>query len=335
MKYWPIAAGLVAIGFLVVVAAVLTIQAAFTLVFGWAPFIGRVLPQMTVDGPTVAVGAAATVLFAAVFHRVARTFRGIALAAPESAKRPWRIRSTIMVVSAVFLLFAAGISLIGVVHQLAWLADSDKPLLAEGLARRSNSAHNLGDIVLGMHNYASASASSVQMPAGGTFAPDGSMLHSWETLLLNYTSYSSGGIDKNRPWNDPVNQPYFRDVIPGFINDSLGTPPLEDEDKYGLSHYSANIRVMGPNRAMELTEITDGLANTILIGEVNAGFKPWGHPVNWRDPAIGINRGPNGFGGPRGAGGALFGMADGSVRFISDKIDPAALRALSAPCAGD
>ena len=69
--------------------------------------------------------------------------------------------------------------------------------------------------------------------------------------------------------------------------------------------------------------------------EVNAGFRPWGHPVNWRDPADGLNGGPRNFGGPPGSGGARFLMAGGSVRFVSAHTDPAVLRALATPSAGD
>jgi prepilin-type processing-associated H-X9-DG protein len=72
-------------------------------------------------------------------------------------------------------------------------------------------------------------------------------------------------------------------------------------------------------------------STTILIGEVNANFKPWGHPANWRDPAKGINRSPDGFGGRPGAGGANFLMADGSVKFISERTSLDVLRALASP----
>ena len=63
-------------------------------------------------------------------------------------------------------------------------------------------------------------------------------------------------------------------------------------------------------------------------------FKPWGHPTNWRDPTVGLNT-PDGFGGPRGNGGANFVMADASVRFVSDKISPDMLRALTTPGGGE
>jgi hypothetical protein len=86
--------------------------------------------------------------------------------------------------------------------------------------------------------------------------------------------------------------------------------------------------VLRANTAVKAEEIAGGASNTILIGEVNHAFRPWGHPANWRDPATGINR-PNGFGGAPGSGGARFVMMDGSVRFLSQDTDPAVLEALS------
>jgi DNA invertase Pin-like site-specific DNA recombinase len=57
--------------------------------------------------------------------------------------------------------------------------------------------------------------------------------------------------------------------------------------------------------------------------------------VEERDPARGVNRSPYGFGGPVGAGGALFALADGSVRFVSERTSPAVLRALATPDGGE
>jgi len=48
-----------------------------------------------------------------------------------------------------------------------------------------------------------------------------------------------------------------------------------------------------------------------------------------------LNRSPYGFGGPRNAGGVQFVMADGSVRFISDRVSRDVLKALSTPNGGD
>jgi prepilin-type processing-associated H-X9-DG protein len=81
-------------------------------------------------------------------------------------------------------------------------------------------------------------------------------------------------------------------------------------------------------------EVTDGESNTLMAGEVKSRFKPWGDPTNWRDPSLGINRSPDGFGGPF-EGGASFLFVDGSVRFIKNTIDPSVLKALSTPQGGE
>jgi hypothetical protein len=62
--------------------------------------------------------------------------------------------------------------------------------------------------------------------------------------------------------------------------------------------------------------ITDGFANTILSGEVNLGFLPWGQSDNTRDSAAGIGMRRDQFGGPPGSCGAQFVMANGSIRFL-------------------
>ncbi len=224
--------------------------------------------------------------------------------------------------------------MIGIIHQVGWLVTSPEPLygLGPGHDRWGGSRWNLREVGMATHMYADYHKT---FPPGGTFGPDGSMGHSGETHLIPYLWYLSPDIDLGRPWNDPRNEPAFRRVVPEFLNPEFRTPPVVDAEGHGLSHYAANNRVLGSNRGLRPGDITDGLSNTLLIGEVNTGFRPWGHPVNGRDPANGINRSPRGFGGPPGAGGAQFTMADGSVRFISDRVSPRVLEALSTPAGGE
>jgi hypothetical protein len=313
----------------VLIAIATTIEGAFAILFGWIPFLLRVLPEVKPDGPSVLLGAAALLLFGVGVHCLGRSWRG----APNSVGGRWRVRWTVAVVLSVMILFTAGISVIGMTHQVAWLATSEKPIVGEGLNRSlANVELNAKMIGLGLANYESVYGI---LPPGGTFSANGEMRHSWETHILPWMGYSTSEIDMNRPWNGPENQKYFRCVLPDFINPAFRTPTLEDGNGFGLSHYAANSRVLTANKSMKLTEITNGASNTILIGEVNTGFKPWGHPVNWRDPAVGLNRGANSFGGPTNINGATFLMADGSVRFLGNGVDPGVLRSLSNPRADD
>ena len=135
-----------------------------------------------------------------------------------------------------------------------------------------------------------------------------------------------------RPWNDPKNADNFKGVIPVFVNPVLAE--RRDADGFGLSHLAANSWVLSANKSMKLGDITDGTANTILFGEVNSNFQPWGHPVNWRDPSLGLNQVPQGFGGVFKQG-VLFVMADGSVRTLKADISLSVLKALSTPRGGE
>jgi hypothetical protein len=307
------------------------------LLIGWIQYLARVLPRMTVDRGTVVVGTVAFVLFAAGVHWIGRSWR------PRTAAAPWRLRWSMTCVALVVLMFTAGLAVIAIVHQVAWTASAREPLWVHTVGMYSSergSREQLRWLGMATHDYASAHANA--FPTGGTFTDDGTGLHSWEARMLgfdNFTEWDPEGdrqrIDFTVPWNHERNAPIFKRIHPLYLNGGLIDPPVVDAEGYGLSHYSANVHVMGPNRGLKLTEITDGLGQTLLVGEVNTAFKPWGHPCNWRDPAHGINRSPQGFGGPPSQRGAWFAMADGSARFVSDRVSPEVLRALATPAGGE
>ena len=318
-----LATGLIAIG------AATTYEVPVELVLGWVPFLWRALSRISWAGGTVAVSAAALLLFTAGVHLMGRSWRR------RTGAGPWKLRWSLAAVAAMFVLFTVGVCLIGVTHPVAWLSTSEEPLLGETLKSSQGRSSHLNLRLIGDAATIHQDSAAGTFPSGATFTPDGGMLHSWETQLLPYLGYSSREIDLAIPWNDPKNAPYFQSVLSDFINPEFRPALLTDADGFGLSHYAANSRVMGPNKAMKVQDITDGTANTVLVGEVSANFKAWGHPVNWRDPAKGINKSPHGFGGPRSSGGAQFLMADGSVRFISERVSPEVLRSLSTPNGND
>ena len=100
-----------------------------------------------------------------------------------------------------------------------------------------------------------------------------------------------------------------------MINPELKNAPIINSEGYGLSHYAANSRMMGVNQSVNLSA-----SNKLLIGEINSGFLPWGHPLNMRDPCNGINKSNRGFGGPAHRKGAMFLLNDGSIKVISEDI---------------
>jgi len=161
-------------------------------------------------------------------------------------------------------------------------------------------------------------------------------LHGWQTLLLPHMEQQPlfDTIDLDRPYNDPVNLPSFRQQVEAFQNP--GVDVLEDDDGLSLAHHSGNSQVIVSGRApLRFVEITDGTSNTLGIGEIAAAYPPWGRPRNARDPADGLNTSPRSFGGPRKGGGTQFGMLDGKVVYLNSNIDPAVLQALASPFGGE
>jgi hypothetical protein len=318
---------------LAVVGYLATAEAVAALLFGWLSFLGRVVPQVRVYWPSVILGTAAFVAFTIGLHLFLRQFtpRSIAASNAQPAPERWRFRWTTAIVAMVVVAFAAGISLVGIVHQVGWLANSEAPLTGETITGwlADDTPSSLKFVHLGVRN--STNVNGGRLPVSATLSPNGQPLHGWETAILPYTTIMTRDIDKTRPWNDVVNQKYFKCIIPFFINTAFRAPALEDDEGYGLNHFSASSRLFTPEQSIHLDEIEDGASNTILLGEVNADFSPWGRPGNVRDPAAGINRGPQTFGGPPNRRGAYFSMADGSARLIADDVDPEVLKALSAP----
>ncbi|MGO8748073.1 MAG: hypothetical protein ACLQNE_19030 [Thermoguttaceae bacterium] len=305
-------------------------EVAGTLLFGWIGFVRHTLPRVTVNPSAVVSGVTTFVLFTALVDGLAR---GCCRAQqPGAAPRRWRFRWTVSIVVGVFLMFAVGYCTIGLVRQVGWILSSRKPLRGEWMSESSYRLldnYNLHWMSNGFEWYQNEHK---QLPPGGIFDEKGTMLHSWETVLLPYFSVQHK-IDMKIPWDHPANVKYFQSIVPEFINMNFRTQELFDAQGYGLSHYAANSRVLRANAAVKLEQLSGGGSNTILIGEVNHAFRPWGDPANWRDPVVGINR-PNGFGGPPASRGAKFVMADGSVRFVSQDVDPKVLETLSTPAGG-
>jgi hypothetical protein len=316
---------------LVILSTWVTFEGVWTLLFGWIGFLGRVLPKIQVNRESAAVGAIALVLFTAGVHGLGRG-AARAAGAEGSPRQAWRLRWTAALVALVIVAFAAGTAMIGVVHQVSWLAKSQQPLLGEAVgAYARDSQQQVRTMMFGVLNHESAKE---RFPAGAMLNEKGEATHGWETAALPF-GYYLARIDREKPWDDAVNQEIFKCVLPDFINPDFRTAPIVDEEGYGLNHYSGNGRVLKTGEGMALSEIKDGAANTILLGEVSDGFSPWGQPGNVRDPARGVGRGVDDFGGPRRRGGTVFGMADGAVRMIADEADAEVLRALATPDGDD
>jgi hypothetical protein len=248
----------------------------------------------------------------------------------------WKWRWTVAILTVVLLMFVAGTSLVGLAHQAVWLATSPEPMYDEVLGRHGGTdpeslSNRMKLLGMGVGGFQNAERGLLPESLKGRWAG----LHSWETLLAPHIFYYLGDVRLDKSWDDPANAPIFRKLFAEFLNPAYPTDTWRNDEGYGQSHYAANERVLGPDGVSNFDQISDGTGNTVLIGEVDANFEPWGKPGNWRDPTLGLNRSPNGFGCRRAARVVYFVMADGSVRHFREGIDPEVLRALATPTAGD
>jgi hypothetical protein len=189
--------------------------------------------------------------------------------------------------------------------------------------------------------------------AGGAtlFAPEDRL--SWIATLLPYYGHLDwhGELSFGRPWNEALNARVTRRPLDLVVNPALG--PGQTKAGFPVTHYvglaglgadagkfeAGNPRagLFGNNRRTSREQIGDGASQTIAIMGVSGKLGAWaaGGEATVRpltaQPYI---NGPDGFGSGQ-PNGMLVGMADGSVRFISNQIDPAVLERMATVNGGE
>ncbi|MBC8115999.1 MAG: DUF1559 domain-containing protein, partial [Candidatus Saccharimonas sp.] len=187
-------------------------------------------------------------------------------------------------------------------------------------------------------------------PVGGVFTRDAAGVvkgqHGWMTFLLPFVGeqelYQS--IVQDKPYDDPVNRAAMgRDVVTYF---AAGGDRAKIVQGYAVSHFAgvggeiddatglSHVGIFQRDEAVKKEEVTDGLSNTLIVGELAKTYPPWGDPENWRPIGRGLNKSVEGFGSAAGNG-ATFLLADGSVRFFNNQTDPKLLLKLSTRDGGE
>ncbi len=215
---------------------------------------------------------------------------------------------------------------------------------AREAARRTQSRNNMKQIMLALHNYASENGA---FPAGThpnkELKPPQRL--SWMADILPSLELANvhKEIDFSKAWDDPANRKAIDVRVQTYLNpsaDQTAKSVFPVTNYVGLAGVGADgpeLPVTSPragcfgyDRVTKLTDITDGTSNTAMISESSRNPGPWaagGRPTLRALTAEPYINGPDGIGDSH-PNGCLVGMADGSVRFISDKIEPKVMKAL-------
>lgn len=110
----------------------LPLQIAVGLIAGWFVFLRDTLPRVTVDRTQLLIAGVALAAFVGGLHLLLR--RGVP---PRLVGgRPWPWRATAAVTGLVLAMFVAGTGLVGIAHQIGWLATSPEPIFERDTFRK-------------------------------------------------------------------------------------------------------------------------------------------------------------------------------------------------------
>jgi hypothetical protein len=190
---------------------------------------------------------------------------------------------------------------------------------AREAARRTQSANNLKMLGIALHNY--HDTFNAFPPAVVTDA-NGQPLYSGRVLLLPYLEQQSlfNAFDKTQAWDSPANMALSQTTLKVFIDPSA-KPTGPGQCNYAfLTGTGAMFEAGKPSR---LRDVVDGTSNTIMMMEVQSTGPSWAAPgdVDLSQLAGGLPPGNH-------PGGGQVVLGDGSVRFLSQTIDPQVLHAL-------
>lgn len=279
------------------------------LTLGWIGYSLRVFPNVHVRWDGVAIFLVGFAIATACFHHLVQWWiKEKGVCSQDNEPVQWRLRSSVGIVLMFLSTFVVGISMAGVVHQTGWLLTSPTSLTVEKIQSNEDAEMSVYD--------------PERTPAGT----------SWLTAIRFFLPFM---LEDDRepnhtydgPFNNSVNAKNFKRVLPAALCPSQGNPVFS-KDGFGLSHVVANPSALGGN-------LMDKNSSSIMLGEINTGFTPWGSPHNFRNPALGIRqdwRGTNkekvGLGSQHTRG-VVVCLVDGSTQFLSEATDPEVLRQLA------
>ncbi len=197
---------------------------------------------------------------------------------------------------------------------------------AREAARRAMCTNNMHQIALALMQYESANGC---FPPAYIADKDGKPMHCWRVLLLPYLERQDlfDRYHFNESWDSPNNRA-VSDLTLALFQCPSRTATSEPTTNYML--------VVGPHtvtngsESKKIDEITDGVANTILLVEVADSAVRWAEPVDldFNKMKFGINTSKRQGISSNHPSGANVAFCDGSVRLLSNSYNPQLVKAL-------
>ena len=212
---------------------------------------------------------------------------------------------------------------------------------ARAAARRTQSKNNMKQIGLAMHNFHDTWRSFPR----GTIENKNLKVEdrlSWYVDLLPYIDEAAlyTHISRDKGWNDPANRNVAATGVKVFLDPQQPVQPGQacyvgiaglgkDGPTLAVDHKRAGI--FAYDRTTRIRDIRDGTSNTMMVSEANKDLGSWAaggkatiRPLTTK-PYI---NGKDGLGGGSPHGCHVL-MADGSVRFVSNDVDPSVMEAMA------
>ncbi len=194
---------------------------------------------------------------------------------------------------------------------------------AREAARRAQCKNNLKQIGLALHNYHDTHRS---FPAAHLNDAQGQPKLSWRVSILPFADEPQlfNAYSFNDAWDSPSNSRLLNPMPRTYACPSHGAPGSTNTCYAAIT---GDNTAMGAGKCVRLGDITDGSSNTLLIVEACRLNIPWMKPQDIDAATFTRIGDPNGVSSFH-TGGAHILLADGSVRFLSNNVDPELVKLL-------
>lgn len=185
---------------------------------------------------------------------------------------------------------------------------------ARTAARRMSMSNNMKQVMLAMHNY---HAAFNRLPPAAISDEDGNPLLSWRVAILPFIEeqelYEKFHLDE--PWDSEHNLPLSKELPLVYESPNAPLPA----GKTVLQAVVGDGMGLRPTEETGFRDFRDGLSNSVMILQVDADAAViWSKPddleIDMDSPLEHL--------GSAEMGGFHIGMADGSIRFITENVDP-------------